>query len=226
MLKRFFATLFGASSKKNETVHEEAVASTQETSTKKKDEVTEDDPRNKVLQNIHNAVCHKDRYDILSEKSFVDLAELIPAFIAEYGDLSLDEKCWNWHSYCDEVSCDCYWEPSPVFGHMDVIVKEFVTKLCAGETPDVEEYTLRYKLQYDLKKAFDDRDICRFDELLSAGADINYEYVSSYGTITTLWDEVDRARPERMYDYFMTRDDCPQVVTRKKELELIASRKK
>lgn len=41
-----------------------------------------------------------------------------------------------------------------------------------------------------------------------------------------MWNEVDRARPERMYDYFMTRDDCPQVVTRKKELELIASRKK
>lgn len=218
MLKRFFATLFGTSSKKNETVHEEAVASTQETSTKKKDEVTEDDPRNKVLQNIHNAV--------LRENSFVNLAGLIPAFIAEYGALSLDEKCWNWHTYCDEISCDRYWESSPVFGYMDVIVKEFVTKLCAGETPDVEEYTRRYKLQYDLKKAFDDRDICRFDELLSAGADINYEYVSSYGTITTLWNEVDRTRPERMYDYFMTRDDCPQVVTRKKELELIASRKK
>lgn len=214
MLKRFFATLFGTSSKKNETVHEEAVASTQETSTKKKDEVTEDDPRNKVLQNIHNAV--------LRENSFVDLAGLIPAFIAEYGALSLDEK----YTYCDEISCDRYWEASPVFGYMDVIVKEFVTKLCAGETPDVEEYTRRYKLQYDLKKAFDDRDICRFDELLSAGADINYEYVSSYGTITILWNEVDRTRPERMYDYFMTRDDCPQVVTRKKELELIASRKK
>ena len=174
--------------------------------------VGEDTPENQALREISAA---------FRENNFSRLAELIPAFISQYGSLDIQAKCWDYYIYCDEVDSTTVWKKVHVFGRSDVTIDEFVSKLCNGETPDVDKYQNRFQLQQELKKAFDLNNVLVFDKLLSDGADINYPYNNEF----PLWDTIKHHKDSLMYKYFLTRDDCPQVIELRKTEELIKNRK-
>ena len=183
-----------------------------------------DTPRNAALKRIH---------DRANAEDFVDLAELIPEFIREYGALSFDDKyvavCIYCHSEKDFYGTVEFVGSVKVFDSKDPLVRRFCVELCAGKKPDVADYKRRYDLQQSLKQACGNGDVLLFDKLLEEGADINYRYASGIkhiyasdikyiydnlgSTTTTLWDIVQKfySKQSPMYRYFMTRTECTGV---------------
>ncbi len=128
----------------------------------------------------------------------------------------------------------------------DDIMSEFLEELVDGKNPDVDAYVDRWNRQYALLEAVKSGDILKVDELLKQGADINYvyyfyqegyiqEYAEGICSIVsdsikcceTLWDCVPKDENNRMFRYFLGRNDCHEAMAFKKrdeaEKELLKS---
>lgn len=176
--------------------------------------------RNDLLQKIYRAV---------EEYQFEDMENHIRKYQATYGSLTGKEEVWfevwygdSWDSYRD-------WDKRRLLFAATEFTERFFFAFINGEEAVAKEYRHKAELQAALEKAFYDGDIVSVDKFISAGADVNYVYYKRSGSHkTTLWREVKDTKG-RMYEYFMTRMDIPEVKAfwekKKAEEELIAARK-
>lgn len=176
--------------------------------------------KNMLLQRIYWAAGHYE---------FENLETHIRKYLVEYGSLSGNEIVWFRERMGDIYDGYYEWVSETLLFLATDFTKKFFFALVSGDAATAKEYRRKAELQSALKKAFEEKDVVAFDKLLSAGADINYAYYYPYGDHKiTLWEKVNGTKG-RMFEYFMTRMDVPQVkklVEQKKaEEELITARR-
>ncbi len=206
-MKKFISKLFNRS---NNVTSVAAVAPVQN----KEDEKTSE--RNKLLAKIF--------WTAQAEK-LPDLEKHVREYLSQYGEMTGEETVWLQFNNGDIYDPCWVWSKKGILAWTNTFTKEFFFAVLNGNKDKAEEWRKKVELQKDLKKVFEAGDVIGVDKALSAGADINYRYFSSEGYTPKLWDNI-RYAGKRMYEYFMTREDCPEAMKIKAEKELIASRQK
>lgn len=210
-IKNLFGNLFNRENRNVASSVSNATTSVQTEEDKKKRE------RNALLVNIFWTVQTEQL------KQLDILEKYVQEYKTLYGPLTGQETALV--SFNDGDSYFPYWVEveKPLLIWAGDLTKKFFFALVNGKKDKVEEYRHKIDLQNRLREAFDNNDIITFDKLLTEGADINYRYPSSGEHTEKLWNNL--SRNSRMYEYFMTRNDVPEVNKIKAEQELIASRK-
>lgn len=210
--KKFFNTLF------NNLFNLASISDTK-ASIAKTDDAEKTDARNDLLTKIYWAICY---YQLENMENY------IRKYLVTYGHLSGTEEVWFWERFDEHFTDIGSWKSKKLLYFATEFTEKFFFALVNGEEAAAKEYRHKAELQSALKKAFEKRDIVSFDKLISAGADINYVYCYAWGCRRTLWEQIKNTQG-RMYEYFMTRMDIPEVKAfrekKKAEEELIVARK-
>lgn len=221
-MKKFIKNLFGnlfnrenrdvASSVSDATT---SVSVSGATTSVQTEEDEKNNDRNKLLQKIYWAIGN---YECEKLESYVR------EYLTTYGSLTGQETVWFWEYFGDAYDGYSAWCRQKLLLMATDFTKKLFFALVSGDDVAAKEWRHKAELQKELLDAFEKRDVITFDKLLSEGADINYAYYSPCGDHkTSIWNNL--SRNSRMYEYFMTRNDVPEVNKIKAEQEFIASRK-
>ena len=168
--------------------------------------------RNEMQRNLAMAMMNN-RYG--------EVAALLQTYRETYGALSGDEKIFVGGVYVEETE---HWYKvswAAPFELADPLMRDFFTRLSAGEEVDAAAYQAKCDLQRKLFKAVKCGYVAAAAKLLAQGADINYPYARPYplSDTWTLWDMVRDNKPDLMYRFFIRRTDCPAAAAARKEYD-------